>query len=567
MPFKTNCLLIIGLILISGCSDSDNSISPTVATVNGYDISEEHFEESYITHLISTGVNDTPEQRYAHLDKLINDILLAGQASKYNLLDEKFEVYIKRAKRNALSDYQYYESFMDTLTPPTDDQIKTAFYNSKVKLFVSQLYFNDEKLANQYHSRLQNGESFTDLANELYNLAVYDSSAGQMGEISYFGVDDHFAEAAYALNVGEYSEPVKTRFGHYIIKVNNRVASPIVTDAEYQYKRKGFEEMTKTRILNIKGDEFIADFMSKRDIVMNPDNIREVFNVISGLSNKEPQRINGEFVLTEKKAFTYSDIDFINEKIDPDLPLVSYSLNGDTKYFTVSDYLFWLPNLPIAEARQRTIASVGRALRNEIFAQLGEENELISSEYVQEKIKLSEQIYKTWRVKNYLSEQAVDSIDKETLKLNFEGLNYGKKDKVTFTGWIILSKDFDEIKAIKESLESGSVKLSELDVDYHKDSDREDVAGLSSFINKIPMNTPTIIGNDGLYYLALISERKFEAVELEKVRDDIKQRISPLYNIAEEIKKLRSDAEIEIMEEKFQALMDYYDDPGLRSSY
>ena len=38
---------------------------------------------------------------------------------------------------------------------------------------------------------------------------TYDSLAGYIGPISYFGVDDAFAEAAYSTNLNEFSKPIE----------------------------------------------------------------------------------------------------------------------------------------------------------------------------------------------------------------------------------------------------------------------------------------------------------------------------------------------------------------------
>ncbi|HXG07467.1 MAG TPA: peptidylprolyl isomerase [Nitrososphaera sp.] len=66
--------------------------------------------------------------------------------------------------------------------------------------------------------RLQKGESFANLAKE---LSLDRGSAKRGGDLGYFGrgvMVKPFEEAAFKLDRGQVSEPVKTEFGYHIIK-------------------------------------------------------------------------------------------------------------------------------------------------------------------------------------------------------------------------------------------------------------------------------------------------------------------------------------------------------------
>jgi len=71
-------------------------------------------------------------------------------------------------------------------------------------------------------ARLDEGESFEDLAAE---LSQDPGSAPRGGDLDYFTQDRMvapFAEAAFALEPGEVSDPVETQFGWHVIKVEDR---------------------------------------------------------------------------------------------------------------------------------------------------------------------------------------------------------------------------------------------------------------------------------------------------------------------------------------------------------
>jgi foldase protein PrsA len=66
--------------------------------------------------------------------------------------------------------------------------------------------------------RIKNGEKFGKLAKE---LSIDSGSAKRDGNLGYFGrgkMVKEFENAAFSLQAGQISEPVKTQYGYHIIK-------------------------------------------------------------------------------------------------------------------------------------------------------------------------------------------------------------------------------------------------------------------------------------------------------------------------------------------------------------
>lgn len=66
--------------------------------------------------------------------------------------------------------------------------------------------------------RLNNGESFTNLAKE---LSIDKASGKRGGDLGFFRkgmMVKQFEDVAFRLEKGQISEPVKTEFGYHIIK-------------------------------------------------------------------------------------------------------------------------------------------------------------------------------------------------------------------------------------------------------------------------------------------------------------------------------------------------------------
>ncbi len=68
-------------------------------------------------------------------------------------------------------------------------------------------------------TKLGEGEDWTDLAAKMSTDASNSANGGDLGWFGKGQMVEEFETAAYALKIGEVSEPVKTTFGYHIIQV------------------------------------------------------------------------------------------------------------------------------------------------------------------------------------------------------------------------------------------------------------------------------------------------------------------------------------------------------------
>jgi len=94
-------------------------------------------------------------------------------------------------------------------------------YSKKVmadKIKCSHILVNKQSEALSILERIKKGEKFGKLAKE---LSIDSGSAKRDGSLGYFGrgmMVKPFEEAAFKLQIGAISEPVKSEFGYHIIK-------------------------------------------------------------------------------------------------------------------------------------------------------------------------------------------------------------------------------------------------------------------------------------------------------------------------------------------------------------
>ena len=121
-----------------------------------------------------------------------------------------------------------------------------------MEVHARHILVDDEAKAKDIAKRAKAGEDFAKLAKENSK-----DSAEDGGDLGYFTKDQmvpEFAEAAFKLEKGQVSDPVKTQFGWHIIKVEDKRQKPVpayeqVEDQVEQYLvRKAQADMvTKLR--------------------------------------------------------------------------------------------------------------------------------------------------------------------------------------------------------------------------------------------------------------------------------------------------------------------------------
>lgn len=84
-----------------------------------------------------------------------------------------------------------------------------------------------KKKADEVYDKLKGGANFAQLAKEYSQDAATAANGGDLGFFGKGKMVPAFEEAAFALKVGEYSEPVRTVYGYHIIKVTEKKGNEI----------------------------------------------------------------------------------------------------------------------------------------------------------------------------------------------------------------------------------------------------------------------------------------------------------------------------------------------------
>lgn len=259
--------VVIAAIIVVGMITS-TAKNEAVATVDGSKITKEELYDE----LVASYGTDT-------LNTMITNKMIELEAKKQNVtvsdedIQKELDVLIEQygdeetlkgqleASGSSMDDLkddivQYLQTrkLIEPSIKITDEEIKTYFEENKDSLGqaeqveASHILVEDKATAEEVLKKLENGGDFAGLAKE---YSTDEGSAANGGSLGYFGKGQmvaEFEDAAFKLEVGKISEPVKTEHGYHIIKVTDKKEAKEATlkDSKEQIKETLLTEKLQT---------------------------------------------------------------------------------------------------------------------------------------------------------------------------------------------------------------------------------------------------------------------------------------------------------------------------------
>ncbi|HEV7339535.1 MAG TPA: peptidylprolyl isomerase [Bosea sp. (in: a-proteobacteria)] len=204
-----------------------------VAKVDGIEITES--ELALAADDLGERTAQLPEDRKR--EELINflvDLKLGAKAAKAAKIGESPE-FAKRLAYSRdkllLDDYLTSESkkaaTQEAAKKLFDDTVKTLKPEEEVR--ARHILVPEEAQAKAALERLKKGEDFAKVAGELSKDPGSGKEGGDLGWFAKERMVPEFAEAAFKLEKGQLSEPVKSQFGWHVIKLEDKRTKPLPT--------------------------------------------------------------------------------------------------------------------------------------------------------------------------------------------------------------------------------------------------------------------------------------------------------------------------------------------------
>ncbi|WP_422485320.1 peptidylprolyl isomerase [Gudongella sp. DL1XJH-153] len=209
-----------------------------VAVVNGKEISR----EEVLKFLNDMGPQvamqfQSPEGIKRVIEEMVNQELLYLDALEQNMEEEaEFKETFEATKKNLLKGYAFNKLVADI--DAEEEEMKEFFQENKnvfgqpETLKASHILVEDEDKAKEVIQELNDGLNFEEAAAN-YSSCPSKEAGGTLGEFGRGQMVPEFEDAAFNMEVGTISEPVKTQFGYHIIRV----------DAKNEAEEPAFEEV------------------------------------------------------------------------------------------------------------------------------------------------------------------------------------------------------------------------------------------------------------------------------------------------------------------------------------
>ena len=232
----TRSWLLVATLALFACAPADTSTGPeipagpTVGTVNGNPIPKSVLDAFLSAQFRKPAAEITDEERTRGLDSFGQMMALADEARRQNLQkDPEIAGQIMLQRMNTLARGLINKKTTEEAVP--DDQVQ-AKYDEQIASGALREYkarhilVENEDTAKDLIKRLDDGADFAELA----QTESTGPSGPNGGDLGWFGegrMVEPFFNATVALTPGSHSsEPVQTRFGWHVIKLEETRDQP-----------------------------------------------------------------------------------------------------------------------------------------------------------------------------------------------------------------------------------------------------------------------------------------------------------------------------------------------------
>jgi foldase protein PrsA len=172
-------------------------------------------DDAYLQAMVNNIKNQFPDE------KTFNDTL-AQQGISYSDLVDQLALSLKLNKMLQLDlpELRVNESEIEAFFAANKDSLSTP-----EQVSASHILVNSSEEADKIEALLKDGADFSELAK---NYSLDKASAVYGGSLGYFSkgmMIKEFEDAAFALKIGEISEPVQTKYGYHIIMLTGKKAA------------------------------------------------------------------------------------------------------------------------------------------------------------------------------------------------------------------------------------------------------------------------------------------------------------------------------------------------------
>ena len=247
----------LGIAYVAGCGSSDDKV---LAQVGDYKITIKEFNDfaRQLRQPFQTAQDEFNEKKKVLDSMIINRLLVQAAYEKGIDGSEDVARVVLANKDKFLLDVLYQKDIAGK-AKVTDAELKDFYNKLEYKIRASHILVNSEDTANMLVDSIKNGANFEQLA---YDHSIDPSAKRNRGDLGYFtygAMVDEFQDAAFQMEPGEVSPPIKSKYGYHIIKLVDREKNDARRDFDsmkdqlrQQLERKKQMEMVEAYMNQLK---------------------------------------------------------------------------------------------------------------------------------------------------------------------------------------------------------------------------------------------------------------------------------------------------------------------------
>ena len=220
----------VALLVLSAAPVSAQGADPVVAKVDGVEIRQSDLalaEED----LGQNAAQMSEDAKREYLVTYVTNILLIAKAAEAKKLadNKEFKTRLAFVRNKLLMEHMLQSEVKAAATEAAMRQVYDEFVKQTAQeqeVRARHILVPTEAEAKALRAEIEKGTDFAELAKQ---RSKDPGAAAQGGDLGYFSKEQmvpEFAEAAFKLEKGQLSEPVKSQFGWHIIKVEDKRAKP-----------------------------------------------------------------------------------------------------------------------------------------------------------------------------------------------------------------------------------------------------------------------------------------------------------------------------------------------------
>lgn len=296
-----NSIFAIFLVFLFSCSQNNN---PIVAEFGDQQITLEEFKIAYLDILKKPDVFDSPALREKFLDELIASRVLAEEAKKRGYdKDEKLQYKSIAYKNKALRE-AHFNAVIRPMFSVREKDVQEVYIFNQEERKISHLFADTKQEIDSIYTLLERGGSFEAIAKDLFDNPVLVENGGDLGWIHWDALEYDMAMAAFRMQIGEFSAPIRSQFGYHILKVTDYKKKPLITRMEYEQHRDKAKAMLEYKLGDKLAFEHVSSMFDKAEIDVNPGVATAVRSKLKEIFQRKPNQYNemNEMQLTDDEV-------------------------------------------------------------------------------------------------------------------------------------------------------------------------------------------------------------------------------------------------------------------------